>query len=182
MKQTKVVYNPSYGGFCLPMELFDKYYCFVERHNSDLIKSVEKDPEGTGLSIKTVNENKYYIDEYDSAETVLTPQTIHWTYISSTETAKINQSISSILEMENEFDIPADSIFSIELQTPFETKEQFILKTKEGIRYVDLLKLIAVKYKTYLNKENFNLDPIIKDMTINYKKKTITVKLDKNAK
>ncbi len=60
---------------------------FLKRHDPDLIAVVEalgKDVNGTfsDLAIGEIDGDKYYIEEYDGRETVVTPEDICWTVIS----------------------------------------------------------------------------------------------------
>ncbi len=108
---TKVVYNDKHGGFsvskkCIermvelkseearkalehspPAELFDVFYISnVPRHCPIFVRVVEElGPEASGhfakLEIAEIEGNKYYIDEYDGMETVMTPDDIEWVEI-----------------------------------------------------------------------------------------------------
>lgn len=96
----KVVVNACHGGFNLSgkamkfiaelkgIDLNDIDFFDLEdlpRHDEDLIAAVEElglGASGTfaNLVIETFEGNKYYIDEYDGYERVLTPETIEWVY------------------------------------------------------------------------------------------------------
>lgn len=59
---------------------------FLERHDPDLVAVVEalgKEVNGTfsELAIAEIDEDKYFIDEYDGRETVVTPDDLCWTVI-----------------------------------------------------------------------------------------------------
>ena len=59
---------------------------FLERHDPDLVAVVEalgKEVNGTfsELAIAEIDEDKYFIDEYDGRETVVTPADLCWTVI-----------------------------------------------------------------------------------------------------
>lgn len=59
---------------------------FLKRHDPDLVAVVEalcKEVNGTfsELAIAEIDEDKYFIDEYDGRETVVTPADVCWTGI-----------------------------------------------------------------------------------------------------
>ena len=93
---TKVVYNKSYGGFSLSekaekwledrgifLRIKDGYFeemNHIDRHNPILVECVETlGDEANGkfasLAITEVKD-KYYIEEYDGKETVVTPDVV----------------------------------------------------------------------------------------------------------
>ena len=91
----KVVINDCYGGFGLSEEANKRYAelsgkeCLsweIPRHDPNLIKVVEElgSDAASGfcanLKIVTIEENKYYIKEYDGLEEVITPNLNddHW--------------------------------------------------------------------------------------------------------
>ena len=59
---------------------------FLKRHDPDLVAVVEalcKEASGTfsELAIAEIDEDKYFIDEYDGRETVVTPADLSWEVI-----------------------------------------------------------------------------------------------------
>ena len=92
----KVVINACYGGFGLSDEALDLYcsyknipesdelyYWDIERHDPDLIRVVEElGPKASTnfskLVIEEVEEECYFISEYDGLESVVTPSSINW--------------------------------------------------------------------------------------------------------
>lgn len=98
-KMRKVVYNNCFGGFGLSLEA-EKLYCKyanvkegeingilrleLSRHDKALVKVVEELEEKANgsfavLKIKELaKEEKYFIDEYDGHEVVVTPKDIEW--------------------------------------------------------------------------------------------------------
>ena len=87
----KVVYNTCYGGFGLS-ELalrwlmnhgFNGDAYLIERHNPLLVQCVEELGDEAGneyseLAIAELSGNKYIIENYDGAETVIEPDDITW--------------------------------------------------------------------------------------------------------
>lgn len=93
----KVIYNASYGGFCLSQKAInflkskglnvDEYGFInnnfaISRHNAILVECIEifgpsACSEYSVLKIKKVK-NLYRITEYDGYETVETPESINW--------------------------------------------------------------------------------------------------------
>lgn len=87
----KVVYNTCYGGFGLS-ELalrwlmnhgFNGDAYLIERHNPLLVQCVEELGDEAGndyseLAIAEISGNKYIIEDYDGAETVIEPDDITW--------------------------------------------------------------------------------------------------------
>ena len=64
----------------------DAVRSFLKRHDSDLVAVVEalgKEASGTfsELAIAEIDEDKYFIDEYDGRETVVTPADLSWEVI-----------------------------------------------------------------------------------------------------
>jgi len=107
-KKHKVVYNACYGGFSLSKAaiemlaemgveeakaefnktgLWESYRIYdLPRHDKRLVKVVEKLGEKAGgafadLKIAKINGNKYRIDEYDGAESVIEPEDQEWVEI-----------------------------------------------------------------------------------------------------
>lgn len=67
--------------------VMDALRYFLKRHDPDLVAVVEalgKEVNGifSDLSIAEIDGDKYYIEEYDGRETVVTPEDICWTVIS----------------------------------------------------------------------------------------------------
>jgi hypothetical protein len=56
------------------------YLSETPRHDALLVMAVEELGEraGSALAVHTLRGNRYIIDEYDGAETVVEPHTIHW--------------------------------------------------------------------------------------------------------
>ena len=90
----KVVYHRGYGGFCLSEKMQDwmrehghpEYAVFdpeIERHNPLLVQCVEEAGEGyyCERGIVEIPGNKYWIEEYDGAEKVHTPEWMEWVVI-----------------------------------------------------------------------------------------------------
>ena len=66
--------------------VMDAARSFLKRHDHDLVAVVEalgKEASGTfsELAIAEIDEDKYFIDEYDGRETVVTPVDVCWTGI-----------------------------------------------------------------------------------------------------
>lgn len=66
--------------------VMDAVRSFLKRHDPDLVAVVEalgKEVNGTfsELAIAEIYEDKYFIDEYDGRETVVTPADVCWTGI-----------------------------------------------------------------------------------------------------
>jgi len=96
-KTYKVVYNDCYGGFSLSekaiamlyeLGVLNDYvdYWSVERHDPLLVKVVEELGElasstFSDLKIAEITSPIYKIDEYDGAESVITPDKIAWVKI-----------------------------------------------------------------------------------------------------
>lgn len=96
-KTYKVVYNGCYGGFSLSEKatamlyevgaLNDEVdYWSIERHNPHLVKVVEElgdlaSSSFSNLKIAEITSPIYKIDEYDGAESVITPDRIAWVKI-----------------------------------------------------------------------------------------------------
>ena len=64
----------------------DAVRSFLKRHDHDLVAVVEalgKEVNGTfsELAIAEIDEDKYFIDEYDGVETVVTPADLCWEVI-----------------------------------------------------------------------------------------------------
>ena len=64
----------------------DAVRSFLKRHDHDLVAVVEalgKEASGTfsELAIAEIDEDKYFIDEHDGRETVVTPVDVCWTGI-----------------------------------------------------------------------------------------------------
>lgn len=90
----KVVYNNCYGGFNLSDKALDWYkeltgklgeICDsdISRHDPALVKVVETLREKANgyvadLRVKEIKGNKYRIEEYDGAESVVEPDDIEW--------------------------------------------------------------------------------------------------------
>lgn len=93
----KVVYNDCHGGFGLSNEVLrlgkelsgdpewdpDKYSSPITRHDPILIKVVETlgksaSSDYANVKIAMINGNKYRIEEYDGAESVVEPDDLAW--------------------------------------------------------------------------------------------------------
>ena len=100
----KVVYNTQYGGFSISKKCAEwmsarghkeairllegqagEFYGFFDgpRHDSLLVMAVEKlKEEASGdmanLAVKKLKGKKYFIREYDGAESVVEPQDVKW--------------------------------------------------------------------------------------------------------
>ena len=66
--------------------VMDAVRSFLKRHDPDLVAVVEalgKEVNGTfsELDIEEIDEDKYFIEEYDGSETVVTPDDICWEVI-----------------------------------------------------------------------------------------------------
>ena len=94
--KTKIVYNGSYGGFDITEEMkeyiklkgisIDNYgYYDLPRHHPLLVEAVENCKDVGSLSIAEIEGCKYYIDEYDGLEGVMTPDNINWIIIDNKE-------------------------------------------------------------------------------------------------
>lgn len=92
----KIAYSKtsrSFGGFYISQKAIDyivKHSKYTEenciwdeipRHDPILIEALEKFPQ-QNISIMEINEDRYYIEEYDGNETVYTPKTIPWIIVS----------------------------------------------------------------------------------------------------
>lgn len=94
---TKVAYNSCYGGFALSEEAEALYiklggksvdcdeYC---RHDPILIKVIETLGDAASsrwseIKIKTIEGNKYIIDDYDGFESVVEPDDISWVEVTN---------------------------------------------------------------------------------------------------
>jgi len=87
----KVVYHPDYGGFGLSSKILaelsrlgldiaaDDYdgQDSISRHDPRLVAAVEK-LKPSSLAVATIKGNKYRIDEYDGAESVMEPENYDW--------------------------------------------------------------------------------------------------------
>jgi hypothetical protein len=99
-KTYKVVYNNSYGGFGLSEKAIAMLYELgllndevdywdyrsIERHNPHLVRVVEElgdlaSSSFSSLKIAEIISPIYKIDEYDGAESVVTPDKIAWVKI-----------------------------------------------------------------------------------------------------
>lgn len=106
---TKVVYNGCFGGFSISKEcaeymanlgnkeclrnlesesdgMFYGYLDDTPRHDAILVLAIEalgEKANGTSasLQVREIKGDRYYIDEYDGSESVVTPQDIKWTVI-----------------------------------------------------------------------------------------------------
>jgi len=94
----KVVINNCYGNFSLSEEASKllaarkgvEHVCVthIDRHDADLIAVVEElgceraSGEFAELYIEEIKGNQYNINEYDGAETVITPEGYRWITIS----------------------------------------------------------------------------------------------------
>jgi len=106
---TKVVYNACFGGFSISEECAeymanlgnkeclrnlesasgDMFYGSLDRtlrHDAILVLAVEvlgKKASGgsADLQIREIMGDRYYIDEYDGSESVVTPRDINWTIV-----------------------------------------------------------------------------------------------------
>jgi hypothetical protein len=89
----KVVYNANYGGYGIPDEVRIRYNEIaktnyesfwdmddVPRHDKLLVQLVEEylQEHYSDLSIFEIEGNRYRIDEYDGAETVVEPKDDFW--------------------------------------------------------------------------------------------------------
>lgn len=85
----KVVINSSYGAFHFTEEMFawmakegvERNSCYeyrAVRHNPLLIRCVEECNDVGDLIVVELVGNKYFIDEYDGAESVVEPEDIRW--------------------------------------------------------------------------------------------------------
>jgi len=93
--KNKVVINTTYGGFSITDEM--KEYMKkrglteeeidwgIERHNPILIEAVENCKNTGSLAVAEFEGCKYYIDEYDGFEGVMTPNNIPWIIVNSEE-------------------------------------------------------------------------------------------------
>ena len=66
--------------------VMDAVRSFLKRHDPDLVAVVEalgKEASGTfsALAIAEIDEDKYFIDEYDGMETIVTPADLCWEVI-----------------------------------------------------------------------------------------------------
>ncbi|NDB59294.1 hypothetical protein EB001_12725 [bacterium] len=92
----KVVYNANYGGYGIPDEVRIRYNEItktnyesswdmddVPRHDKLLVRLVEEYLQGhdSDLSICEIEGNRYRIDEYDGAETVIEPKDDFWIFV-----------------------------------------------------------------------------------------------------
>lgn len=93
----KIVINDCYGGFELSEKAINwlkaKYGLEVEkydplpRHDARLVECVETlgSAAASGscskLVVRTISGNKYHVSEYDGAEWIETPETMHWVVI-----------------------------------------------------------------------------------------------------
>lgn len=90
----KVVVNTCFGGFALSDEAYgwlQERYGLAEdqvrklsRHDKRLVECVETlgSYKARGMyseiEVETIHENRYYIEEYDGLEIILTPETTDW--------------------------------------------------------------------------------------------------------
>ena len=95
---TKIVINGCYGGFCISDDAL-KYYnklsgkslntCSnIPRHDPFLVQVVEEmgknaDRDVSALVVLDIDEDKYYIEEYDGKEYIITPKRMEqqWVHI-----------------------------------------------------------------------------------------------------
>jgi len=92
---TRVVYNNNYGGFRLTdatvarfNELsgseLDTYDIMddIPRHDPILVQAVEEcEPQDSTIAIYELKSDRYYIHDYDGAETVKEPRHINWVIV-----------------------------------------------------------------------------------------------------
>lgn len=97
--KAKVVYNNSYGMFCLSEQAINWLKsrgiettedCHLQRHDPllvDCVLELGKNANGrySDLKVHTLNGMKYRIDEYDGLERVVEPNNSEWTIISEDE-------------------------------------------------------------------------------------------------
>lgn len=95
----KIAYNKNLGGFALSYEVIkylkekgmnideddftldgENLYYALERHNPLLIEALEKYPDDD-IGIFETDSDRYYIEDYDGAEIVLTPNNIPWVIV-----------------------------------------------------------------------------------------------------
>lgn len=95
MKTYKIVRNAEYGGFHLSREaeqwlarrgIYNKYpeiesLCNLPRHEPLLVECIEtlgpesaSEPRIAKLEVVIINSPRYYIDDYDGLETIITPE------------------------------------------------------------------------------------------------------------
>ncbi len=92
----KLVINTEYGGFDLSDQAIEAYekrtgqtgICSwqIDRHDADLVAVVEQlgkaaDGDNSKLSVETITEDRYFIREYDGAETLYTPSNLPWVIV-----------------------------------------------------------------------------------------------------
>lgn len=90
----KIVYNACHGGFSLSeraheelsRESAQKKDWYNHRHDPALVRVVERLGDAASgrysrLRVAELSGNRYWIDEYDGAETVHGPDTIPWTVV-----------------------------------------------------------------------------------------------------
>ena len=82
---TKVAINADWGGFMVTPEMrtwllvkgCDNFY-ELERHDPILIECIEACKDVGDIVIVEIDEDKYFIIDYDGVETLYTPETCPW--------------------------------------------------------------------------------------------------------
>lgn len=87
---TKVVINANWGGYGFTPEMIvwmashgieDRDYYDLDRHDPQLVECVEQCKDVGDLIIVEIDEDRYFIEDYDGMETLYTPDSCPWVMV-----------------------------------------------------------------------------------------------------